>query len=145
MKTILTQNDSPVIVDDNKYEDLVKYEWHLDEKGHVIRFDEHGKMRAMHRDIINTPENHVVKHANSVQNDMRAHSLFLCPEKYSRNIIFDTNPTKNKWCVFKYENGAKSIYGWCDTIEEAIKLADEKIKLKQYTVRNWNPRLKPIR
>lgn len=84
-----------VLVDSEDYDDLSKYEWHLDTNGYAVR-------RAtifMHREIINTPEDLYTDHVNGKGLDNRKANLRWCTSQ--QNSQNRQTSSRNKTSIYK--------------------------------------------
>jgi len=85
MVVIYLSNGKEVLVDDEDYEVLSKFNWCDDGHGRAVcqMKDEHGKWRQvkMHRFITNCPKGKVVDHANGNPLDNRKINLRICIQK----------------------------------------------------------------
>ena len=90
------------MVDDDDYEHLVKKKWRLSSKGYVIgyhRIDGKKTVVAIHRSIMNPPEDMVVDHINGNKLDNRKVNLRICTNQ--QNICNQIRDTSKKASRYK--------------------------------------------
>lgn len=80
MAIIKSNKGVPIIVDDNKLEELSKYTWYINPYGYAITHTSkkrHGYTRSMfmHRYLTNAPKGMVVDHLNENKLDNRLENL----------------------------------------------------------------------
>lgn len=132
----LTKN-AFAIVDEDDFEKINKYKWHLSSTGYAHRQNKmikgirKGRI-MMHRIIVNCPENKVVDHINGNKLDNRKSNLRICT--YAQNLwntkIFGITFLKNenKWQVRCQNNGKRMFLGSFIDINEALKRRRDYIK-----------------
>lgn len=81
MKTIQLTKGAVALVDDEDYDELNKYKWHLHSEGYAVRTTGSGRTRErfrMHRLIAKTPEEMDTDHINGNRLDNRKENLRIC-------------------------------------------------------------------
>lgn len=103
------------IVDDEDYEHLNQFKWHLNEFGYArtgtYKFNKHNGAILMHRFILNAPKNMDVDHINHNTLDNRKINLRLCTR--SQNL-HNSKKRKNVYFSSKYKgvNWQEDIGRW---------------------------------
>jgi hypothetical protein len=139
MKEIPLTQDLVVIVDDDDYEELMKYKW-CARRGNAnfwvaIRNTLVGEGRPrqiqMHRQLLDAPENMEVDHINGNTLDNRRCNIRLATraQNLANRRIFKNNPTGYK-NVYKRGNGYGMRFEMkCDTAEEAARAYDRVARI----------------
>ena len=139
-----TSNEKEFYFDLEDYDKIKDYCWHIN-NGYVYAVGEthNGTMRtvALHRIVMNCPDNMVVDHINHNKLDNRKANLRTCTQiQNCRNKSMHKNNTSgttgvsfskyfNKWHSYICTNGCQILLGYFDNIEDAIaarKEAEEK-------------------
>lgn len=122
------------IVDDDDYEELVKYNWNLTRTGHVARF-ENGKMILMHRVVVCAQAGMEVDHINGVAIDNQKLNLREC--SHAENMKNRRSNIPGKSSKYKgVHRGGK--YTWRVSIQvdgKRVRLGnfkDEKLAAEAY-------------
>lgn len=74
MKEIVLVQGGIALVDDEDFENLSQYKWHLHSNGYAVANHKNKKLR-MHRLVINAQEGEIVDHCNRVRLDNQKHNL----------------------------------------------------------------------
>lgn len=85
-----------ILVDDDKYHELIKYSWNNNKSGYPVGYID-GKCYSMHRYIINAHEDEIIDHINNNKSDNRLINLRKCNESSNNH-----NRTKKEGCLSKY-------------------------------------------
>ncbi len=134
MKTIDLTRGKKAIVDDQDYEYLAQYKWHLsDNDGYAARTNyPHGSI-YMHRELLGNPENMLVDHINRNRLDNRRANLrAVTPKQSSWNTGGTQSPTspykgvdwrakKQQWRARIKVDGRARFLGYFDTAEDAAR------------------------
>ena len=80
MKKIPLTQGKFALVDDDNYEDISKYKWHVNKLGYAVRkpYSGGGKSFYMHREIMKTPDGFCTDHINQDKLDNRKSNLRIC-------------------------------------------------------------------
>jgi hypothetical protein len=92
---ITTSKNEEILVDDNKYCDLIKYRWCINK--HYSRANINGKITLMHRYLINAQRGDIIDHINRNKNDNRLENLRISNLSYNAH-----NTSKRKNVTSKY-------------------------------------------
>jgi uncharacterized protein YegP (UPF0339 family) len=126
--------DKYIKVDDEDYDELSKYTWHINNRGYAYR---NQKIVFAHRQIMDTPEDKVVDHVNHDTLDNQKTNLRNCTqlENTANNYMSSTNSSGYKG-VYRDKRGKyraqirynnKRIWiGYYDTAEEAGEAYNKK-------------------
>ena len=136
MKTIFTNRDEAIKVDDETYDWLSQYTWCLTGRGYAIAWV-NVKNVLMHRLVMGEPKGKHIDHINRDVLDNRKSNLRLCTKSQNqhnrgKNKNNTTgykgvtwNKARNKY-VAKIKKNGKTIYlGYYDTAIEAALAYDE--------------------
>ena len=145
MKKIILNNGETTLVDDNDFDYLNKWVWHVNIKGYVERSTwARGKGRTttirMQRVIMNPPANLQVDHINGNKLDNRQSNLRLATNSQNqantnkrrdntsgyKGITF--YPRNNKWGARLQVNGIRKWLGLFDDIQEAKNIYNKAIR-----------------
>jgi HNH endonuclease/AP2 domain len=155
MKYIELTRGYQAIVDDDDYEDLVKYNWHHHKNGYAMRHERVNGKRVpirMHRVVISAPDGYDVDHKNGDKLDNRKANLRLATRSqnnYNKGVQSNSSSgfkgvswskQRNKWRArihvdkkeinlgfFEYQIDAAFAYN-----EAAIKYHGEFAKLNEF-------------
>lgn len=101
MKIIKLTKGKLAIVDDDNYDELIKYKWYCNSGGYALRRDYTTKDKIfiwMHRLINNTPRNLETDHVNGNRLDNRKSNLRSCTIKQNRqNRSVNRNKINTKY------------------------------------------------
>lgn len=145
MKKIELRKNLYALVDDEDYEELSKYSWHLNSQGYAERLTSRKEIKrkalSMHRQIFNFPKS-LIDHRNGNKLDNRRRNLRMCSK--SENTINtgirkdNTSGIKgvyfckktNKWVAEIIKNKKKYWIGRFENkLEAAKKYKELAIKL----------------
>lgn len=127
------------LVDDEDYELVTQYNWHLCQ-GYARREISRGKFELMHRLINNTPEGMITDHINRDKLDNQ--KINLRTTTYTQNVIntdLKSNNTSGyrgidfykrvgKWRVRLSVNNKNMSFGYYSDLEDAIEARKEAEK-----------------
>jgi len=117
MKEIQLSKDKVTLVDDEDYEFLNQWKWHLSTNGHAIRCATVGlreyKNIYMHRVILNTPDGLLTDHIDRNKLNNCKSNLRVCTS--SQNVA-NTAVRKNNTSGFKGVHYGKDKKKWIATI-----------------------------
>jgi hypothetical protein len=84
MKEIFTGNGIKILVDDEDYERLMQYKWHLDKDGYAISFE--GSHRfLMHREVLKPAHGFIIHHLDGNKlNNQKLNLERLAENKHNR-------------------------------------------------------------
>lgn len=143
MREIKTSTGPVVLVDDDDYEMLSKYRWHITAKGYVVRrpYVNGKKLKIvwMHRLVNKTPEGFITDHINHDKLDNR---------KCNLRTVTDAENMQNRSVSYKNKTGCSGVFlepsgryrarirhqrkgihlGMFDTAQEATKAYKAKAK-----------------
>ena len=128
MKTIPITKNKYVIVDDEDFEYLNQWKWHLSDSGYAVRgINKNNKKFRMHREINKTPEGLDTDHINGNKLDNRKSNL--------RTVT----RSQNKMNVGKPKTNSSGIKGvsWhkaCEKWRADIKVNQKQISLGCYSL-----------
>jgi hypothetical protein len=71
---ILTSKNEEIVVDDDKYSELMKYTWHINNNGYAIT-QENNKSITMHLYLMNPENEEIIDHINGNRTDNRLSNL----------------------------------------------------------------------
>jgi len=130
----LANNKGTVTVDDQRYEELSQYRWHMSSFGYAKRWDvKTGKYILMHRQILNVPKGQITDHINRNRLDNREENLRLCDRSTNRlNSELNRNNTSgfpgvfldkrtNKWRAQTYRQNKRIYLGYHNTPQAAFE------------------------
>lgn len=139
MKIISLPHDKIALVDDEDYDELIKYKWHTRIKGrdttwYVYRWEyigiENGKKRyryiAMHRDILKPKKEQCIDHINHNGLDNRRCNIRICDR--SQNNFNRNADSKNKTSVYK----GVTFYKKCNKWQAQINFRNKYIYIGLY-------------
>lgn len=130
----LTNSDKVVLVDDEDFDRVSKYNWWLTNLGYVITWCKVSKKRLwIQRYVLNTPDGFITDHANGNKLDNRKVNLRTCNKSQNasnsrmrsdntsghKGVSFDNQ--RNKWRATIQKNGKSILIGRYDDIEVAIR------------------------
>lgn len=101
MKQIKFPKNRYALVDDRDYLKILKYKWHIDGRGYVMRnrlTKDDGSPIQLHRLILNPSQDKQVDHINGDRLDNRRDNLRVCSK--SQNMC-NRGPQKNNTSGFK--------------------------------------------
>lgn len=125
------------IIDDEDFELVNKYYWHLDRQGYVRGVPKNRKLIRLHRLIMNPSKEKVIDHINRNPLDNRKNNLRICSQVQNmanrsayinntsgyKGICF--NKKRNKYFTW-FAHNKKRIYGGTFTnLSDAIKRYNE--------------------
>lgn len=134
------------LVDDEDYEHLMQWKWHLYNKGYANRTIEApreagGKRKKtgcqMHRYIMNAPKGSMIDHINGDKLDNRKENLRFCTDQQNKMNCPPRKKYKgasrvkschNRWEVQIRVNGKKLYIGMYDSEEKAALAYNEAAK-----------------
>jgi hypothetical protein len=135
MKYINLTQGKLAIVDDDDYEYLNQFKWHINSCGYAIRritvANRKQKVIFMHRIVAKTPDNMQTDHINRKKLDNRKSNLRHCtPSQNKANISKRSDNTSGykgviwakrhrKWCAQIIVNGKLKNLGYYNDIEIA--------------------------
>lgn len=145
MKEIPLTQGKVALVDDEDYEELMKYKWHYDHNiytgmSYAVGYIGNNKKIRMHRFIMKSPDNTVCDHINRNTLDNRKENLrnvtisqnAMNRKATSRNKLGLKNISfrkeNSKFRVQIEMNGKIVFYNQYETLEEAIQARDEALK-----------------
>ncbi|MFA6972878.1 MAG: HNH endonuclease [Gallionella sp.] len=108
MKEIKLPIGETSIVDDEKFEELSQYKWHLSSSGYAIRYDcmKEGKSTSifMHRQLLKTLPGRYVDHKNMNKLDNRMDNLRECSMRENKGNIkpYKNNKSGHKGVCWSY-------------------------------------------
>lgn len=118
MKKIYTNKGKEIIVDDEDYSRLNRYDWELNNWGYA-QTKISKKIYLMHRVITNAPKGMVVDHINRVRNDNRKENLRVVSQKENMQNVdkekqrHNISVGKHKSSILKYmENSERGVRTW---------------------------------
>ncbi|NDC95382.1 hypothetical protein EB077_08760 [bacterium] len=130
---ITTKNGLNVIVDDDDYNELCKYVWHITAQGYAATSSKKlNGSKLMHRFLMQYSGDGVVDHINNKKLVNRKENLRICT--YRENSINRTpkkagylgvKETGNKWQASIKVNGKVIYLGCFNTLEEAAMTRDK--------------------
>ncbi len=137
MKEIkLTNSDKVVLVDDQDYEFLNQWKWHIDSVGYAARSGSKGAKASirMHRQIMCPPKGLIVDHKNGISLDNRKENLRVCT-RHQNQMNLKVPRFKNK--ASKYKGVSKEERGNARPWRAYIVFNDKQIWLGgHYTERD---------
>ncbi len=92
----IAKSDKYILVDDDKYYELLKYYWHLTSNGYAQSTEERKKI-TMHRYLMNAKEGDIIDHINNDRLDNRVSNL-----RFSSHALNSHNVSKQKNTLSKY-------------------------------------------
>ena len=132
-------SDKFMLVDDDDYNEMVKYKWNFCTNGHsswVQRTLADNSTIKAHRSILKVPKGLVVDHINHNTLDNRKSNLRICTDAQNKmNCKMYINQKVGFKGVYKHNNGyvaqismkgKKHYIGFYSTKEEAAKAYDKK-------------------
>lgn len=139
MKIIYTRKGEEILVDDEDYDRLNKYTWHINSNGYAVRgVPIPGKKRAsttsaMHREVMGLSKGdpRLVDHRFGIKTDNRKSELRICTNQqnlWNRKAYphgasglkgVTCRPKRKKWEAYITLNGKKTFLGVFNTAEEA--------------------------
>ena len=136
MKSILLTKGRIAFVDNENYEWLNQFKWHLDSKGYAIRWSPRNHYKRhyiyMHRVINKTPKGLETDHIDG--NKLNNQKFNLRTVTHQENCRNNHKPTSNsgflgvswrnttnKWRAYIHVNGKMKEVGTFSNIEDAIK------------------------
>jgi len=143
MKRIQLTNGLEAIVDDEDYNELIKYNWYGNKQGNRIyvkrktrKLDNRDeKIISMHRQIMNFPEGRYIDHINHNGLDNRRCNLRICSHTQNmwnrkRRVHTKSGLMGVSWFkkVRKWRASISLTIGYFDSKEEAAKAYDEAAK-----------------
>lgn len=117
--------------DKEDFEKIKQYNWSINGSGYVINTSAKYKNKiglAMHRLIMDAPDNMVVDHINHICYDNRKANLRICTQRQNninKEVKGYTKRKNDKYEVSIRNNGKIMYLGRFDTKEEAIKAREE--------------------
>lgn len=137
MKELPVYGGKFALVDDEDFEELSKFKWHM-RQGYVQRYDSYSacKVTQMHRQLMSPKETEQVDHINGVRHDNRKENLRCCTRaqnchnrtKYSRSTSGFKGVTwykrRNKWGAQIRINGKLKYLGLYDNAADAARAYD---------------------
>ena len=140
MKTIFTNKKAPIIVDDDKFEYLNQFKWHVNGAGYTeARINK--KMVFMHRLLLGLVDGDKKEcdHINGIRTDNRIENLRVCTRNQNglnTNVRKDNKlgakcVRKTKYGTYRVgvrANGKEIHVGVYKTIEEAITAREKFAK-----------------
>jgi HNH endonuclease/AP2 domain len=140
MKIIKTTSGESVLVDDEDFDYLNQWKWHISTKRYAGRMTKvNGKRTGMymHRIIMNPPKGMVVDHINHNRLDNRRSNLRVCTQSFNlanqrigkrntsgyKGVTWDKD--RKKWVAQTHKAGKHIFIGRYETLKEAIKAHKE--------------------
>jgi hypothetical protein len=136
MRAIVLLGGEISLVNDEKYDELVIYSWHLHSNGYAVRCNG-GHSTYMHRVVINAPDKVWVDHIDGDKLDNRIENLRLCNASQNGG---NRGPICNNELGYKgvrkhrknYQarvifHGKETTIGTFTTPEEAARAYDNKV------------------
>lgn len=132
MQKINLGNGLFALIDNNDYDLISKYSWHIT-TGNYAATSYNNTTLHMHVLIMNPPEDKVVDHRDGHRLDNRKHNLRICSQaqntrnrrKHNKSssefIGIHWNNSKNKWITNISYNYNKILLGWFDDEEKAAR------------------------
>jgi hypothetical protein len=137
MREINLASGKTTLVDDEDFEKLSKYSWHLGARGYACRAVRSGKKTTqvlMHREILNVPTGMETDHVNRNKLDNRRSNLRICtstqnkqnqPAKpYNTSGLKGVSKRFGKWSARIKVDKKQITLGWFSTAEEAARVYD---------------------
>lgn len=135
---IFTSKNEEIIVSDENYMDLVKYKWHINNRGYVYG-KVNNKLISMHKHVLNNNNpNLVVDHINGIKYDNRIENLRVVSKSTNNHNILKKQSTSSKYrgvCLEKktgkfyaciYKNGKQHYLGYFENEEKAAEAYNKK-------------------
>lgn len=133
---IYTSNGDEILVDENKYYELIKYTWCVNKTTGYALARSGNNIIKMHTYLMNPPEGKIVDHINHNKLDNRLSNLRLCDKSlnaHNRTKKEDTltsyvgvKPSGSKFYAQIQKDGKKYYLGTFETQEEAAQAYNEK-------------------
>ena len=146
MKTVPLKNGQSFIVDDEDFDKVSEYSWHLFGAGYIGRSKSLGyldgkqknKTLYIHRFLTNAPDDKEVDHINGNKLDNRKSNLRFC--NHSQNNAYRLKQSNNtsgfkgvslhkatmKWRAYVKQNGKTTSLGYHKSAIEAARAYDKK-------------------
>jgi hypothetical protein len=138
MREILTAKSQAILVDEEDYEALAQFTWHVSVRGYAVRFKRNRGSRiliTMHREILRLEKSdrRIVDHKNGVKTDNRKSNLRICDKHENgynqgaqrHNTTGFKGVTRHKktgkFCAAITEKGRRHHLGLFETPEEAYR------------------------
>jgi hypothetical protein len=153
MKKIRLPHGKYTIVDDDDFDNLNQYKWHVHTKGYAVRHgksdDGLGRTIRMHREILCAPEGLQVDHINRDKLDNRKNNLRLCNNSQNhmnKNVRVDNSSghpgvswskISNKWHVYLNIDGVRKNLGFYSDIKRAIAA---RVKAEKKFYKEFSPK-----
>ena len=147
MKEIITRKGERIIVCDCHYDRVAGYQWHISNRGYVVRSEYIGlvddksksKKISLHQLIIGKKKGRLVDHINRDKLDNRCDNLrHVTPQENVYNRKYKTTSkykgvtksgrVKNPWTVAVYFNKSRKFIGNFETPEKAAKEYNKAVK-----------------
>lgn len=134
MKRIKLTQGKYALVDNEDFEWLNQWKWHMSSHGYVMRRPPQSRIVYMHRLINGTPDDSDTDHINRNKLDNRRENLRIANKILNgRNRGENKNNTSGhkgiswdkrvrKWAVYLWNNYRKIHLGYCDELKEADKV-----------------------
>lgn len=141
MKEIKLTRGKVAIVDDEDFEWLSKWKWHVTTSGYAVRAQTVGPNKEikiyMHRAVVSAPAGQWIDHINRLRNDCRKENLRPCnrmqsswntTRKKSKSGFWGVYKTKNRWRAQIKVYGKFKTLGSFTDINEAARAVDRAAK-----------------
>lgn len=124
---IKTSKEREILVDDNKYHELIKYSWNLS-SGYAMAYI-CGNMIHMHRYLMNAQEGEIIDHINNNPLDNRLLNLRISDASSNSHNRKSIGVYLTKYGTYQakiQKNGQQYNIGTFETKEEAVQKRNEK-------------------